>query len=170
MSSKIFASLGAILVVGVVACSTDETTTGSGGTTSATGAQGAAGPGGAGPGGAGPGGAGGTASVGPGGAGPGGAGPGGAGPGGAGPGGAGGGGGGGPCQTCAEVITDGLTNLCPDSKVIYDAFTQCICVDNCPDADECQMTCMNGTIDNNCQQCIQQQCQQEFDDCANDAP
>ena len=76
------------------------------------------------------------------------------------------------CETCGGALQGGdPANLCtmngpPSSQEIFDAFTQCTCVDSC--ANQCAGACNGGQPSNACQSCINNQCGAELDTCLAD--
>ena len=145
------------MALGSLACSSDDTGGGTGGSSSATGGPGSGGTGNVGPG------TGGTGNVG---------------------GGEGGTGGSGACRTCAAYVTDAARQmsleptgdpLCAGSDAIWEALVGCGC-DQCGDmctADTCPGV---GTADNDdaCGECLGSQigaeaCAAETMECVNDA-
>lgn len=117
-----------------------------------------------------------SSTTGAGGSGQGGSGQGGAGQGGAGQGGAGQGGtgqgGSAACIGCSDILQGGDPNdACtmngpPSSSDIWSDFNQCVCVANCPT--ECATACQGQGADQACQQCVGMSCQAEAQACIGD--
>jgi hypothetical protein len=74
------------------------------------------------------------------------------------------------CNSCAEVITFGCApgDLCEGgSSDLYDTLVQCVCVDSC--MTECGDFCGGGAQSAECTTCITTNCQDDVNNCGNDA-
>lgn len=81
--------------------------------------------------------------------------------------------GGGPiteCVSCAEYVFNGFGgDLCPDSSALYKEFYYCVCAVNCiPQCGDNVCGEEPGTVPQDCAQCVQTTCPEEFNACAND--